>query len=104
VARVELHSCDKLRGPQRYSDNFRNVLRKIQECVVQKTHVPTSKKGAASQRPQIGGKMKCAPPGSDGAVTAKQVNRLIDDETGVEFTITHTFVDPPKRDETVDIH
>jgi arsenate reductase-like glutaredoxin family protein len=23
----------------------------------------------------------------------------IDDETGVEFTITHTFVDPPKRDE-----
>jgi len=24
---------------------------------------------------------------------------LIDDETGVEFTITHTFVDPPKRDE-----
>jgi hypothetical protein len=22
----------------------------------------------------------------------------IDDETGVEFTITHTFVDPPKRD------
>jgi hypothetical protein len=24
---------------------------------------------------------------------------LIDDETGVEFTIIHTFVDPPKRDE-----
>jgi cystathionine beta-lyase/cystathionine gamma-synthase len=23
----------------------------------------------------------------------------IDDEAGVEFTITHTFVDPPKRDE-----
>jgi hypothetical protein len=23
---------------------------------------------------------------------------LIDDETGVEFTIIHTFVDPPKRD------
>jgi hypothetical protein len=22
---------------------------------------------------------------------------LIDDETGVEFTITHTFVDPPER-------
>jgi hypothetical protein len=22
---------------------------------------------------------------------------LIDDETGVEFTITHTFVNPPKR-------
>jgi hypothetical protein len=25
----------------------------------------------------------------------------IDDETGVEFTITHTFVDPPKRDGTI---
>jgi hypothetical protein len=24
---------------------------------------------------------------------------LIDDETGVELTIIHTFVDPPKRDE-----
>jgi hypothetical protein len=24
---------------------------------------------------------------------------LINDETGVEFTITHTFVDPPKRGE-----
>jgi hypothetical protein len=29
---------------------------------------------------------------------------MIDDETGMEFTTTHTFVDPPKRDETVDIH
>jgi hypothetical protein len=29
---------------------------------------------------------------------------LIDDETGVEFTITHTFVNPPKRDEAVDMH
>jgi hypothetical protein len=27
----------------------------------------------------------------------------IDDETGVEFTITHTFVDPPKRDEAASV-
>ena len=25
------------------------------------------------------------------------------DETGVEFTITHTFVDPPKRDEATSV-
>jgi hypothetical protein len=28
----------------------------------------------------------------------------VDDETGVEFTIIHTFVNPPKRDEAVDMH
>jgi hypothetical protein len=28
---------------------------------------------------------------------------LIDDETGVEFTIIHTFVDAPKRDEAASV-
>jgi hypothetical protein len=64
MAGWKLRLYDKLRRPQRYSDDVRNVLRK-------KHAAEKKKRGRQSAAPNIEGKMKSAPPGSDGCGRSK---------------------------------